>query len=170
MAKRSRFRIMSIDMSFSSSGFCIMECGECDEILDAYRIESGTIGGGFDNLKNASKKLKELMDSIEFKIQHRHVDLLIIEMPCNPQSSRAAVGIGLLWGAISKLENVLLVEPSLLKIWSESKRGDGKEKVKEKVYSMVHTKERNDDILDAIGIALAFSQEVAIQRYANQTN
>jgi hypothetical protein len=74
------------------------------------------------------------------------------------------------WGTISQLKNAILVEPSALKKWSKSKPKDGKKKVKEKVLERVmldKNQQSNDNIVDAVGLALLFIDAVAKEKYGH---
>jgi Holliday junction resolvasome RuvABC endonuclease subunit len=84
-------------------------------------------------------------------------DIVVIEMPAFSQTAKSALAIGMCWGAITAIEVAFLIPPSMLKVWSDSKRGDGKDEVKKKVLERVFlspTQQRNDNIIDAVGICL----------------
>lgn len=124
-------------------------------------------GVGFNALKTAQKNLHENTIKILRELLTTDYDAVVIEMPCYTQSSLSALLIGMCWGAIGDIDAVF-VEPSALKKWSNSKKGDGKSKVKEKVLerALLSPKEAaNDNIVDAVGLALMMIDLVAKLKY-----
>jgi len=115
---------------------------------------------GFDGLKSMTKRMGATVNEIRSTALHHNANVIVVEMPCFSQSAKAAIAIGICWGAIQKLD-CLFVEPEFLKLWSGSKKGDGKSEVKEKVKRFCVLEKNllaNDNITDAIGIGLAFCE------------
>ena len=124
-----------------------------------------TSGFGFDSLLRSFSELKNKIYKINKILNH---DVIIVEMPCYTQSAKSAILIGMCWGSMIALnKHIDIIDPSVLKDWSESKKGDKKNKVKEKVLERFDLtgKDLNDNIVDAIGICLVFSDLISKQRY-----
>lgn len=116
---------------------------------------------GFTGLNKSACLIEETVKQIKSRISLYDCDIVVIEMPAYTQSAKSAILIGMCWGAyISIYSNVIIIPPSALKKWSNSKPGDKKSKVKEKVEDMTGLSITNDNIVDAIGIALLTIKEI----------
>lgn len=155
---------MAIDLSYRDTGICVLKKNQDAVLMEkASSHKNPEMGNGFESLKNCAINLNKLFNELINAIRRYDPDVLIIEMPCFSQSAKSAIAIGMLWGLSSRFKKAIFIEPSALKKWSESKRGDGKEKVKEKVLSRFHllpSQSSNDNIVDAIGIALLFLDKI----------
>lgn len=166
------YRVLAIDMSFRGTGMCsISKSPEGITIEDMACFENPMCDGiGFNSLVKASRELHDnTMNRIQNMLISQH-NVIIVEMPCFTQSAKSAMLIGMCWGAIAQLKNAILVEPSALKKWSKSKPKDGKKKVKEKVLERVmldKNQQSNDNIVDAVGLALLFIDAVAKEKYGH---
>lgn len=121
---------------------------------------------GFNGILNASIQLASSINEIKKLIKSFSPNLIVVEMPAYTQSAKAAICIGMCWGAVGELESiapVIFIEPSFLKKWSGSKSGDKKIKVKEKVIARMGTfkESSNDNIVDAIGICYAVNDLIS---------
>ena len=163
------FRVMAIDLSYRDTGVCVLKKNQETVFMEkAVSYKNPEMGNGFESLKNCASNLNKLFSDLMNVVRTLPPDILIIEMPCFTQSAKSALAIGMLWGLAARFQKAILIEPSALKNWSESKRGDGKEKVKEKVLSRLHllsSQSSNDNIVDAIGIALLFLDKINELKY-----
>jgi Holliday junction resolvasome RuvABC endonuclease subunit len=159
--------VMGIDLSYRSTGFAVAEISEdCAKITDYGKLENKELGRlSFDNLSMAAKSMHATCTKI-IKMSKEHT-LTIIEVPSFSQSAKSAMVIGMMWGCVarmlSEINDVILVEPSALKLWSNSDKGDGKERVKIEVLKRVKVDKKSascSDILDAIGICLMAHDEI----------
>lgn len=119
---------------------------------------------GFDSLRSMARRIGTTVNGIRSTTINHGANVIVVEMPCFTQNAKAAIAIGLCWGSIQSLD-CLFVEPSFLKIWSGSKKGDGKKEVKEKVKRLTCLEKdqlSNDNIVDAVGIGLAFCELINI--------
>lgn len=170
------FKVMGIDMSYRDTGLCVVGWnpnGICfDKICSYKNPQLGNVS--FENLTQAITRIEETLAKVNDDILNHDPDAIIIEMPCFSQSAKSAVLIGMLWGSLAtSIININLLEPSALKIWSGSSRGDGKTEVKKKVMSMcsLHPREAsNDNIVDAAGICLMFIEKVHQLKHNDKTN
>ena len=165
MILSSSSNIVAVDLSYRDTGIALIknEHGS-PTLVHAYNRENPPMEHGFEGLRRMSHLVYSTIDEVRLKAEWFKADAVLVEMPCFSQSAKAAIAIGLLWGCMADLDYIL-VDPSFLKIWSDSKRGDHKDKVKEKVMSMTCLdKEQlaNDNIVDAIGIGLAFCELINI--------
>lgn len=157
--------ILSVDLSYRNTGIALIrnENGS-PTLIHAYNHENPPMEYGFEGLMRMSHLVYSTIDEIRLKAEWFKADVVLVEMPCFSQNAKSAIAIGLLWGCIADLDYIL-VEPSFLKIWSGSKRGDEKKKVKEKVMERTCLDKKqlaNDNITDAIGIGLAFCDLINI--------
>jgi Holliday junction resolvasome RuvABC endonuclease subunit len=157
-------------MSFRGAGVSILRRSGSEIDISARVLENPMCEGvGFNALREAHKNLYENTVKELRLLLKQSFDAVIIEMPCFTQSSKSALLIGMCWGVVCDID-AILVEPSALKKWSGSKRGDRKLKVKEKVLSRVTLELRqqsNDNIVDAVGLALMFSDLISQTKYDN---
>jgi hypothetical protein len=168
MTHSDYFRIIGIDLSFKDTGVCLLreDRNPASIHLDAFSIKSGCdIGNNFSDYENAAKANHTKLIRLHNTIVNNLDSIVIIEVPAYSQSAKASVSIGMCWSVASFLhhnypDRVVIIDPGILKYWSESKRGDQKNKVKEKVLgrtSLTPKMASNDNIVDAVGIALAMS-------------
>lgn len=163
-------RIQCIDMSMRSTGWVCMEISYNEnklrrKILDYGRYKTVVPNGvsKFHKLEEDSIQLHNVIKKLERNEKDYETNVTIIELPSISQSATSAIKIGMLWGAwVHRMTdaNFITVEETALKEWSNSKRGDGKKTVKEKVMSVVGLPEKaanNSDIVDAVGLSLMFS-------------
>lgn len=161
--------VLAIDLSYRDTGVCVLKTNPSRTLLEkAISFKNPEMGNGFDALRSCLSGLNNLYLYISNTIRGCEPDVIIIEMPCFSQSAKSAVAIGMLWGLVSRFPNSILIEPSALKNWSNSQKGDGKEKVKEKVMSKIPLLKHqysNDNIVDAVGIALFFLDTINDIKY-----
>lgn len=163
-------------MSFRASGWSFIILEGFAFLRDYGCVKAPALGNvTFNNLSNGLDGLKHSAESLNKTIQSYTPDIIIIEMPVFSQSAKSAIMIGMCWGVVASLMNqrTLLVEPSALKLWSESKRGDKKKSVKEEVmkrFSLSPKTQANDNILDAIGLGLILCDKIQQLRYYDKTN
>lgn len=155
--------VATVDMSLRDPGFCFMrKTGKTKEVLDIYHLknpkkEKGV--GRFAALELETHGLYSLMDDFERRVEVHKPDWIIVEFPSITQSAQAAIYIGMLWGAFKNYftkPNFIAIDETALKVWSKSKRGDKKERVKEVVLERMHWICTNDNVIDAVGISLLF--------------
>lgn len=136
---------------------------------EAFSIKSLVgIGNGFLQYMEAAKKVNEIRMHLHKLFQRNPDSVILIEVPAYSQSAKASLAIGMCWAMAMSLKEtyqsrLVIIDPGVLKYWSESKRGDAKLKVKEKVesrMSLLSHQQGNDNIVDAIGICFAFSDLV----------
>jgi Holliday junction resolvasome RuvABC endonuclease subunit len=172
MMSLSCIRILAIDLSYRDTGVCIYDKYDdgTSNVVQTKSIKSKPIGSSFSSYYLARLEMKNTITTINSIFAAWKCDCCIIEMPCFTQSSKSAIAIGLCWGATCYLgvENLVFIEPSALKKWSSSKKGDKKTKVKQEVESRGFL-DSNDNIVDAVGIAMMFSDLVSTIKY-NETN
>ena len=173
MIHLNSFKIAAIDLSYRDTGVCIAEFKRNESsssfhIVSTSSFKNPELTLGFHGLRFASKKMIETMIEIDESIDG--CDVTIIEVPCYTQSAKASLAIGMCWMAAADFDSPILVEPSALKIWSDSRKGDKKEIVKEKVYNRTGFKTGNDNIIDAVGLALLFADQVSKKYYEYTTN
>lgn len=118
----------------------------------------------FDHMQDVSTRAHATMIEICSMFALNGADVVVMEIPCFTQSAKSAFMIGALWGALKSCNhlndsNTVIVEPSFIKQWSGSKKGDGKAEVLAKVQSrtMLHKNMMNNNIVDAIAIGFSFS-------------
>lgn len=154
-------RIIAVDLSYRDTGVCLMDSENgVTTIYDAFSISNPPMDCSFDGLKDMSIRINNTIDIIDKMDDGRAV--VIVEMPSFSQNAKGAITVGLVWAAVHKLD-AILVEPSFLKIWSDSKKGDGKTEVKEKVKSLTslsRSQLANNNVVDAVGIGLAFCEMI----------
>lgn len=115
---------------------------------------SGLMEAGL-NMSNTINSIKELVSTLDNP-------LVVVEIPAYTQSAKAALAIGICIGCFRSCPWIP-VEPSLLKMWSGSNKGDKKKKVREVVTERMGDGFRwlsNDNIVDAVGLSLAISDEI----------
>ena len=153
--------IIAVDLSYRDTGIAIVESHHgAATLIHAYNYVNPPMGYGFENLRTMASNVYKTIDEIRLKAELFKADVVLVEMPCFSQNAKAAIAVGLLWGAIVDLDYIL-VEPSFLKIWSGSKRGDHKAEVKAKVESMTCLDKKqlaNDNIVDSVALGLAFCE------------
>lgn len=172
MTSLNSYKILAIDMSYRESGVSLLTYEGSIITVSSRVIQNPELGYiGFRSLVSASANMKTTIERISETMSENSPDVTIIEMPCFSQSAKSAIAIGILWGAVSTLD-CILVEPSILKRWSDSARGDKKTKVKEKVLERVilaKYEASNNNIVDAVGLTLLFHDTIRKQKYA-ETN
>lgn len=157
-------RIQSIDMSLREPGFCFLtKEGNSKTINDCYFIKNQAPDASkFRKLELDAASLAYVMIDLKRKEEKFNPHVIIVELPCFTQTATAALSIGMVWGVFADYfskDNFVAVEPSALKVWSKSKKGDKKEKVLETVLArvpMTSKKMLNNNVIDAIGLALMF--------------
>lgn len=160
-------KILGVDLSYRHTGLCLMKFdGAYSEVQESIAIKNPEFGNGFSSYVIAQKRMQKTIDMINKIWFDTFPNIMIVEMPCFTQSAKSALAIGMLWGMAAQLD-CILVEPSALKKWSGSRRGDKKDKVKEVVCSRVPMlgQSSDDNIVDAVGLTLMFSDEIKKQRY-----
>jgi Holliday junction resolvasome RuvABC endonuclease subunit len=155
-------RICAIDVSYRDTGFAILNYDGKETTLVKMRSVKNPISSmGFLGLSKAAALIEESVNTIKKYIELHKCNVVVIEMPAYTQSAKSAILIGMCWGAyVSIHKDVIIIPPSALKKWSESKRGDKKTKVKEKVEEMTGLIITNDNVIDAIGIGLLTIKEI----------
>lgn len=171
----STIKVLAFDISFRETGYAKLniKSGE-SELLTKGVFANPPLSMGFHGLLESTKQFQANTKKKLEKLIYEPVDLIIIEMPAFSQSAKSALAIGMCWGALAEWvghEKVIFVEPRQLKVWSQSKAGDAKNKVKEKVLSRLHLGRdgSNDNIVDAVGLCLMFSDMVTQCKYDQNT-
>ena len=160
-----------MDISFRDTGYAKLNIKfDGSELKQKGSLKNPAFGMGFHGLLESAKQFELNTKKALEKLVYHHCDLIIIEMPAFSQSAKSALAIGICWGALSQWiahEKVIFVEPRQLKVWSGSKSGDAKNKVKEKVLSRIHlgSDAQNDNIVDAVGLTLMFSDMLTQAKY-----
>lgn len=166
------YRVLAIDLSYRDTGVAILQSsGKMTVVEHAECIKNPQFGRGFNALCEASKNTASTLQALQHLYREARHDAIIIEMPCFTQSAVSALAIGMCWGMVASMPDAVLIEPSALKDWSESKRGDKKSVVKSVVSSRVFLephKLSNDNIVDAVGIGLLFCDLISQIKYDNQ--
>ena len=158
---------MGVDLSYRHTGLCVMEFNENESrIIRSSALKNPEFGNGFNCYLNAMGEMQDTIDGINYISNKFAVNIMIVEMPCFTQSAKSALAIGMLWGMASQLD-CIMIEPSALKKWSGSRRGEKKDKVKEVVCSRVPMLGQSSDnnIVDAVGITLMFNDEIRKQKH-----
>lgn len=153
----SVIRIITVDLSYRDTGVCYAELDDDLIIIDAFSIKNPKMEYGFNGLKKMSEGVSSTIETVDRLSFFKKPHAVIVEMPCFTQDGKSALCIGALWGAVKS--EWTLVEPSLLKQWSGSIKGDGKTEVKKKVLERVNLDKKqksNDNIVDSVGLALCF--------------
>lgn len=153
--------ILSVDLSYRDTGICCItnKHGQ-PEVIQAYSFKNDKTCYGFECMRAMMEGIAKTINEIRLKAESFKADVTLIEVPYFSQSARSAMVVGLCWGAVAELD-CILVEPSFLKVWSDSERGDKKSEVKLKVMSMTCLDKKqlaNDNIIDAVGLGLAFCE------------
>jgi len=160
-------------MSFRDTGICRLTREDGSITIEASHLENPKCNGsGFLALKECSRNMRDNTITPLKAIVNSGWDMVIIEMPCFTQSSLSALLIGMCWGAIMEVDPIL-IEPSAIKRWSGSKKGDKKTKVKEKVLQRVALSQKeasNDNIVDAVGIAFFVSDLISTIHHEHHTH
>lgn len=164
------YSIIAVDLSYKSPGIAIADIEESFHIRFIDNpFTDAPIGKGFDAMIVAAKRMQMLFEKIKtLKDNTKGTSILIIEVPYFSQNAKAAICAGLCMGLAHQL-GALCISPDALKEWSGSKRGDKKDEVKKKVLSRLTLPGNvmnNDDIIDAVGIALLFDDKVSELRHS----
>ena len=159
---------MGIDMSYRDTGVAVAQYHD-DSLYTEHIVclKNPALGYGFNALHESMRSMKyNTMSTIRALYKEYNPDVVVVEMPCFTQNAKGALSIGMCWGFVSTI-NAVLVEPSALKIWSGSKRGDKKEKVKEKVLERISNFKdmHNDNAYDALGLVFMTSDLINRTRY-----
>lgn len=169
LLSRSLINILACDISYRHTGVCVLSKTETRlKLVHSSCIDNNTITYGFAGYYSMTKRMLDTKNQIE-RIKNIHeCSVTVCEMPTYGRSMNAGMAIGICWGVMS-CTGAIFISPDHLKEWSESKKGDGKKKVKEKVMSRIHLDSySNDNIIDAIGTALMISDLITILK--NETN
>lgn len=155
-------KIAAIDVSYRDTGLAITSYDGFETTLIKHKSFKNPISSmGFLGLTKSASLIEETVKLIKNLVNLHQCDVVVIEMPAYTQSAKAAILIGMCWGAyVSIYKDVIIIPPSALKKWSGSKKGDKKTKVKQKVEEMTGLSIANDNVLDAIGIALLTIKEI----------
>ncbi len=180
--KFNGFNILAIDLSMRNTGWAI---GKIDadrfwpEEFSCIKTEK-VRGDRFFTLEAETLQAQDVIQKLKLIRDAYNCKLVVVEMPDFSQNSQASMLIGMLWGSVFELGNehhhLETIEPYALKEWSESARGDGKDKVTAKVLSEIPNippkLARNNNITDALGIALltASITHNALKAYSQTPN
>lgn len=167
--------IVGIDMSYRHTGFVRIQrtkkaVGVELQLCSATTIDNDVIQLGFDGLQSMATQMRKTVETILCGTSSK--DIILIEVPSASQDVKSAITCGMCWMAakeISLKRSAILIDASVLKLWSASVKGDGKEVVKQKVCSRLRLPSSNDNIIDAAGIALMFSDEITLQQHHERT-
>lgn len=168
---------MGIDLSYRATGVALINMVGNETSIDGVScLENKEVGSvGFNSLMLASERFLYTKSVLKGIIRDIKPDAIIIEVPCFTQNAKSAIVIGMCWmvAAILDGDDTILVEPSALKKWSGSRKGDKKKLVKEKVIERVTlspAQANNDNIVDALGLTMMFSDLISKQRYENSSD
>lgn len=168
MIHMDSIEVLAFDVSFRATGFAKLNINFAEKrttLVDCGCITCPPFQTGFDGLNESSVHMSHAISMMESLIQ-KNAGVTIVEMPAFSQSAKSAMAIGMCWGFISQIDGIL-IEPHQLKYWSESKKGDKKNKVKEKVLERISlgSYASNDNIVDAVGIGMMFGDLVSTEKY-----
>lgn len=160
-------RIVGVDLSYRATGFCTLDRIQDNAQTKLSVAGSGTIQlppleMGFEGLRQSARNIRTTYEKLSTIIGGS--DIMLIEVPAYSQSAKAALAIGLCWGIaehMAYMHRAVLIDPSVLKTWSGSKRGDAKDLVAQKVHERITLFTKDDNVVDAAGIALMFSDAVS---------
>ena len=164
------FRVMGIDLSYRATGVAVLDARDgVSELMLTTCLKNKELGTGFNSFRSAAHSMKvNTLDRIKALRVLYEPDVVIVEVPCFTQSAKSAIAIGMCWGNVAHIRAAILIEPSVLKKWSGSKKGDKKLKVKDKVLERVTLRPSDasdDNIVDAIGIGFMFIDLVRTVNY-----
>jgi len=155
-------------MSYRATGVAVLECkNESNSILHMECLTNPEFGYGFHSLTAAMNHMKyDTMPVLHALKRAYDINLCVIEMPCFTQNARSALAIGMCWGFAAQF-NASFVEPSALKDWSGSKKGDKKTMVKNKVLERIAacSHVNNNNIVDALGLVFMTSDLIRTMKY-----
>lgn len=154
--------IAAVDVSYRDTGLAITSYnGNEINLVKHKSFKNPSSSMGFLGLTKSAALIEETVKLIKCQISLHLCDVIVVEMPAYTQSAKAAILIGMCWGAYTSIDkNVIIIPPSALKKWSGSKPGDKKAKVKEKVEGMTGLTIANNNVIDAIGLALLTIKEI----------
>lgn len=154
-------------MSFRHTGYCILKRTKkkdqvCLSIYDTGEITTSKLWNDFSSYIAIRRSIHDL-------IAKCNPNCIVMEVPDRSQSAKSAKMVGFVQAIAFEVRYELGGIPEIvfmehLKNWSQSKRGDKKSKVKEKVcaYFSGYEEENNDNIIDAIGLCLAKCDELSL--------
>jgi hypothetical protein len=108
-------------------------------------------------IEQVTKEFHEIMHEASLEIYRFSPHIIVIEFPDRTQHFLDAISLGVCRGIAQCLFNFHSVQPSLLKDWSGSKRGDKKLIVKDRVVERVPLSQeqaKDNNIVDAVGLCL----------------
>lgn len=150
-------KILGIDLSFRHTGWALVGRQKSNNVTMLNLIDKDEINTTrFEDDGIAFLYIINTIDELVSKHLPSHI---VLELPDKSQSARSAYLNGVMQSIVwvlmfHKMINIKVVNMKILKQWSNSKRGDKKEKVKAKVKEYFPVDTNNDNILDAIGLCL----------------
>lgn len=169
MMSLTSYNILAVDLSYRNTGVAMLTCNNQNISIEMMSLENPPLGSiQFDKLDEAMKNFEENTLRILRQLGQSGFDMMVIEVPCFPQSSLSAIAIGMCWGGIASIANAITIKPAALKLWSDSAKGDEKKAVKRKVMErafLTPSQASNDNIVDAAGIALMTSDYISTIRH-----
>lgn len=170
MIHTDSIKILTFDLSYRDTGWSLIKGSREKKEYSFYfgHVPNPVMKTGFDGLKECYEHCSILLNKINDLYDIHQPDICLIEVPSFSQSDMGAIACGLMWGMMSGLNFIpTCVSPQQLKTWSESKKGDGKEFVKQKVTERVELglSKNNDNVIDAIGLGLMMLDYISISQY-----
>lgn len=153
-------------MSYLDSGVSVIDWIPSDNIIDirvlrsVKSVPSGMKGAAY--LRECADRLSHSVGIIDYIIDQQKPDIALVEIPYFSQSAKSAFLIGMMWQSMCKnlsSGRLLDVSPSALKDWSETKRGDKKVSVYNKVSPYIPYTV-NNNIIDSFGICLLTKDKI----------
>lgn len=170
MTSSPSVEIVGVDLSYRNTGIAWMRKeGSTLRDIGYESLKHPELKMGFDGLMESSSNMSRLVDSILSRTPESAV--ILVEVPSYSQNAKSAIVAGMCWMVAKEIEErrglAIIIDPSILKTWSDSRRGDGKTIVKQEVLSRLPIRITDDNVIDAAGICLMFSDEISIQRHVH---
>jgi len=153
--------VLAFDVSYRNTGWAIIRYEHEKRTIVSYEFGLvSTPKTEFHSFYQYAKYAKEAKGVGEqmYRIESRYnPHVVLYEMPHITQDAMSAILIGMMWTSVHKRFNGYYIEPRYIKEWSGSKKGDGKDVVREMVLSKLGSlPSKNDNIIDAFANALFF--------------
>ena len=165
--------VLSFDVSYRHTGWANIRYDHEENLV--IEIKYGTIDNevtsyhSFHQYAKYSRNAKRTAEEIAMIESGIRPSVVLYEMPHITQDAMSAVLTGMMWNAINKRYNGYHVEPSHIKRWSNSKRGDKKDTVRLAVKERLgYLPSRNNNVIDAIANSLMFIDKIKQVKYAER--
>jgi len=170
---------MGIDLSFRNTGVAVIDRikhGDSVELRPRLATVVTTKKPEkcetLDRVRREINNIKRLRMGIEEMIDKYNPDIIVIEIPHFSQSASGSYAMGICHSMVESIRDTYdlkkfgIILPKRLKDWAGSLKGDGKAAVKHKVRGYdCYSEIRNDNIIDAIGIALLWCDKLTLDEH-----